>query len=194
MRRAFDLRPSASPRALHRFLLTRALAATFVVSSGCVPAVQYEEAQSAAEVAREGERRTAEKLARVEKELEKLKAEYAQVSERATQSDLELAQAALERTSLEKQRDEHEALVTQLRNELARVGDHLRSFSAERDALGERLEAAQAELDRLQEELTRARERLAQSESADEPRAAADTEPEALNPSSAPHPPEAPAP
>lgn len=206
MRRTFELRPSASsrarlasrgPRALHRFLFVRGLAATFVLS-GCVPAVQYEEAQSAAEVAREAERRTAEKLASVEQELERLEQERAQASERAAQYDLELAEAALERTYLEKQRDESAALVTQLRGELARVGDHLRSFSDERAELGERLEAAQAELDRLQEELARARERVAQSSSPNEPtdaEADADAaEPEDVNPSSDPHPPRAPAP
>lgn len=176
---------SGAPRALHRFLFVRSLAAGILMMS-CVPTAQYEEAQSAAHVAREAERRAVEKLASVEQELERLQEEHGQVAERAARYDSELAQAELDRIYLEKQRDEHAELVTQLRGELARVGDHLRTFSDERADLGARLEAAQEELDRLQEELSRARERLTPEASAMD---SAD-----LSPSSDPRPPAAPVP
>ncbi len=141
----------APHREFHKFIVVRSFVACLAVT-GCVPAVQYEEAQSAAEVEREGHRRAAQRLYAAEQELAKLKAEHEQLKARLAEKDQTLAAVELDVQRAAKQRDEHAELVTQLRGELARVGDHLRAFSVEKDGLNQRLDAAQSELERLTEE------------------------------------------
>ena len=147
---------SGAPAALHKLPLVRSWAAALVLV-GCVPAAQYEEAQSATEVAQEAERRTAARLAEIEAELEALAETHAAAERRLAEYDAEASQAALDRAHLEQQRDEHAELVNQLRSELARVGDHLRIYSEDRATLSERLEEAQTEIEGLQTRLEAAR-------------------------------------
>lgn len=166
---------SGQPRALHRFLIVRSVVAA-IAFFGCVPAAQYEEAQSAAEVAQEAQRRTLARLAEVEAELERLQTTHARAEQRLGQYDQAVSEAALERVHLEKQRDEHAELVSTLRGELARVGDHLRVYSDDRSELSERLELAQAELERLSSELERLRAGQSSLEEPDAPAPSAETD------------------
>jgi chromosome segregation ATPase len=160
---------SGQPRALHRFLIVRSVVAA-IAFFGCVPAAHYEEAQSAAQVAEEAQRRTSARLAEVEAELERLKVDHARAQQRLGSYDQAVSEAELERVHLEKQRDEHAELVTTLRGELARVGDHLRIYSEDRTELGERLELAQGELERLAAELDRLRAGQEPPSAGDEPK------------------------
>src|SRR5690606_987466 len=123
--------------------------------------------RSAADVAREAQRRAEARIAELEAELARIEKEHAEARDRLGRFDEAVSQAALERTHLEKQPDEHAELVTTLRGELARVGDHLRMYSESRDELSERLELAQGELERLTAELAALRAQSALDEGSD---------------------------
>jgi chromosome segregation ATPase len=144
-----------------------------IALSGCVPATSYEQANSAAEVEREGHRRAAVKLAAAEEELKLAKAE--KVALLAEKKDLEarlqteesaLAQTSLDMESAKKENEQQTELVTQLRGELARVGDHLKTYQGDKDALAEELAAAEAKIKLLEEQIVYLRSKAATSEDA----------------------------
>ncbi len=133
-----------------RLLVTRAIALSLALG-GCVPATSYEQANSAAEVEREGHRRSAEKLTAAETALEAEKAEKEALlaEKKALQDKLLSEEERLARTSLEvetatKAQEEQTELVTQLRGELARVGEHIKVYRDDKDDLAAKLSAAEA--------------------------------------------------
>lgn len=122
-----------SPRKLLLALLLGAV-------SGCVPITRLEEAQSAAQVEKEGWRRS-------EQELQELKAENLRLSGQIQaqgrvleERDEALSQAELDRSVQGKQRQDAEGVVEQLRSELARVGSHLQSYRDDKQKLEAELE------------------------------------------------------
>lgn len=146
---------SRNPR-LPRLLVTRALALSFALS-GCVPSTSYEQANSAAEVEREGHRRSAEKLAAAEAALaaEKAEKESLLAQKKALEEKLLTEEERLARTSLEmetasKAQEEQSELVTQLRGELARVGEHIKVYRDDKEELSAQLSAAEARVSMLE--------------------------------------------
>ncbi len=139
--------------ALCRFIVMRYIAAACTLS-GCVPATAYEQATSAAEVEREGHKRAAQRLARVEGELEetrrerdRLIAEKNDLLGRLSSEESRLAQVAVELENGQKETEQQEELVTQLRGELARVGEHIKVYAGQKSDLQSELEAAQLALE-----------------------------------------------
>ena len=138
--------------ALCRFVAVRYVAAVCSLS-GCVPATAYEQANSTADVEREGHRRAAEELVRVEGELkqarierDRLLAERSQLLSRLQNEETRSAQASLDVQTGEKATEQQQELVTQLRGELARVGQHIKVYEGERSDLRTELEATTAAL------------------------------------------------
>lgn len=159
----------AHPR-LPRLMVTRTLAASLALS-GCVPATQWEEASSAAEVEAEGHRRVAERLNAAEAELERTKLENQKLAEAkaALEAQLQkeerrLAQTAMDMESSKKEQEQQIELVTQLRGELARVGDHLKSYQSDKDGLEVKLSAAEVQVESLKKEIEHLRSRAQASE------------------------------
>lgn len=123
------------------------LAPLFVLAllgPGCVPATQFEETQSAAQVEREGRRRA-------EQQAEQLSAENAQLRQQMQQEkrelearDQALSQAALDTSAQGKQRQEAESMVEQLRGELARAGNHLQAYHDDKQKLEQALTSESA--------------------------------------------------
>jgi flagellar motor protein MotB len=147
-----------APRLL--FPVASALVAAAALSS-CVPALQYEEATSAAEVQAEAHRRVSLQLQAAEAKLRRLEMDLQAERARADARDQSLAQEKLERSQIVKERDDAALLLEQLRSDLARAGDSMRAYAednarlekerAERQAQGSR-----AELAGLTQELERA--------------------------------------
>jgi hypothetical protein len=119
-------------------------AGAFLGAHGCVPAVRYEEARSAAEVEAEARRRSGLELERARAEIERLQAEIRVREERLRSSDDLIEQAKLDQDLAAKQRDENATLVDQLRYELARVGGDLQASAAEKTKLERELTATRA--------------------------------------------------
>lgn len=110
-----------SPRQLALLLLLG-------VFSGCVPATQFEETQSAAQVEMEGRRRSEYQVSQLKTENAELRAQMQKQSQVLDDRDQALSQAQLDSSTLGKQREDAEGMVQQLRGELARVGGHLQTF------------------------------------------------------------------
>lgn len=163
--------------ALCRFVAVRYIAAVCSLS-GCVPATAYEQANSTADVEREGHRRSVEELARTEAELtqirterDRLLTERNQLLSRLKNEETVSAQASLDVQTGEKATEQQQELVTQLRGELARVGQHIKVYEGERSDLRTELDtttAALAEKDQrisaLQAEIVGLKTNEAQSE------------------------------
>lgn len=122
---------------------TKTLAPLFLLLLSCVPITRYEEAESAAEVEAEGRRRAAQELETVRQRVAELEAAL-----QAQTAELEARQRSLDEQQLatsisDKQRQENASMVEQLRTELSRTGDHLRTYSEEKARLERELESAQ---------------------------------------------------
>jgi len=111
---------------------------------GCVPAIRFEEAQSAAQVELEGRRRAEHEVSQLKAQAEELTRLLQQQTSTIGQHEEALAQADLDTTTQGKQREDAEGLVQQLQGELARVGGHLRSFSDDKQKLEASREAEAA--------------------------------------------------
>lgn len=112
---------------------------------GClVPVAQVEEAQSALRVEQRAHRATAERMYAQAKRLGEAERalEQAKQATPAVSPD-EAAQAQFDYDVATKQRDEAEAVVEQLRGELARIGGHLKAYAGDRERLAQELEAKQ---------------------------------------------------
>src|SRR5882724_4648918 len=96
------------------------IAALAGLVGACVPAARYEEAKSASEV------------------------ELAQRQQKLAETEQSVSETKLENSVAVKERDEATGLVDQLRGELARVGDDLRTFAKQKADLEKSLDAAQA--------------------------------------------------
>ncbi|HYQ16117.1 MAG TPA: hypothetical protein VEQ58_10175 [Polyangiaceae bacterium] len=117
--------------------------------SGCVPATQFEETQSAAQVAGEGQRRAELQAQQLTAENEQLRAQMQQEKRALDERDEALSQAALDTSAQGKQRQDAEGLVEQLRGELARVGGHLQAFHDDKQKLEQELTAETARVEAL---------------------------------------------
>jgi hypothetical protein len=105
------------------------------VFSGCVPATQFEETQSAAQVEMEGRRRSEYQVTQLKSENAELRAQMQKQSQVLDDRDQALSQAQLDSSTLGKQREDAEGMVEQLRGELARVGGHLQTFHDDQQKL-----------------------------------------------------------
>jgi len=117
--------------------------AALALASGCVNTANYEEARSAAAVEREGRRRTQAALEETQAQLARANAALLVRESAIVEQQQKLAEGDLDLQLAHKQRDENGELVSQLRGELARVGDHLRSYSEEKQRLAEELRLAE---------------------------------------------------
>jgi len=105
------------------------------VFSGCVPATQFEETQSAAQVEMEGRRRSEYQASQLKAENAELRAQMQKQSQVLDDRDQALSQAQLDSSTLGKQREDAEGMVEQLRGELGRVGGHLQTVHDDQQKL-----------------------------------------------------------
>jgi hypothetical protein len=110
-----------------------------LVSASCVPVTRYEEARSAAQVEMEGRRRAEHRVTEVEYERDRLRAELEGRDGALRQRDEAIDESKLASGVLAKERDQAAELVEQLRGELARVGEHMRTFSEQKRELEQAL-------------------------------------------------------
>jgi hypothetical protein len=110
----------------------------------CVPATRYEEAKSASEVELAGRQRAQAELAATQAKLAAAQAELDQRSQKLAETEQSVSESKLENSVAVKERDEATGIVEQLRGELARVGDNLRSYAQQKADLEKSLQAAQA--------------------------------------------------
>lgn len=117
----------------------RALLLLLATLSGCVPATQFEETQSAAQVERAGRLRAEQQAQDLNQENGQLRAQMQQEKRELDARDQALSQAELDTSAQGKQRQEAEGMVEQLRGELARVGSHLQAFNDDKQKLEQAL-------------------------------------------------------
>ncbi|HEY6722814.1 MAG TPA: hypothetical protein VI197_02250 [Polyangiaceae bacterium] len=130
----------------HRALVAARAAAgltLLLIASGCVSQSAFEEAQSAAEVERAAHQRAAARLAEVEGSYSGLESDLQRREAALAEQERRLAEADLSLKLAHQERDASGQLVDQLRGELARVGDHLRAYSEQKDRLTEELRVAE---------------------------------------------------
>jgi chromosome segregation ATPase len=146
------LKRTSRARWVHAVVLTRVIVGALLLG-GCVSKTSLEQADSAIDVEREGRRRTALQLAAAEGEVERLKAEREALLEKLQNEEEETSSSLLDVTMTQKDRDHQAELVTQLRGELARVGEHLKSFAGDSLALTEQKQQLEAQVVNLRAEL-----------------------------------------
>ena len=132
--------------------------AALLLGSGCVSQSAFEEAQSAAQVEREAHLRAEARMVEAERALAALQGDLTRREAALTEQERRLAEADLNLKLAHQERDQSGQLVDQLRGELARVGDHLRVYSEQKDRLTEELRAAEGrsvQLDARSERLER---------------------------------------
>lgn len=130
-----------APRLVLHVASVAAVAGLF---SACVPATQYEEAKSASEVQFAARQRAEAELVATRSKLDAAAAELSQREQKLAETEQSVSESKLENTVAVKERDEATGLVDQLRGELARVGDNLRSYAEQKADLEKSLQAAQA--------------------------------------------------
>ncbi len=121
-----------------------AVAAVAGLLGACVPATQYEEAKSASEVESAKRQRAESDLATTQAKLEAANAELSERDQKLAATEEAVSESKLENSVAVKERDEATGLVDQLRGELGRAGDDLRSFAQQKADLQKSLEAAKA--------------------------------------------------
>jgi hypothetical protein len=118
--------------------------------AGCVvPEARYDEARSATRVEQEANRRTQARLVELSRELDLLHAQLATREKELEKRETDLSQANLDADVARGERQYALELVEQLRAELGRTGDHLRSFAADRAKLAQALDAAELRAKRI---------------------------------------------
>ncbi len=120
------------------------LAALASLLGACVSTTQYEEAKSASEVELAGRQRAQAELLVTRTKLDAAQAELDQRSQKLAETEQSVSESKLENSVAVKERDEATGMVDQLRGELARVGDNLRSYAQQKAELEKSLQAAQA--------------------------------------------------
>ena len=113
------------------------------LATACVPATRYEEAKSAAEVELSGRQRAEAELRATRSKLDQVTAELNQREQKLSETEQSVSETKLENSVAVKERDEATGMVDQLRGELARVGDNLRSYAKQKADLEKSLAAAQ---------------------------------------------------
>jgi hypothetical protein len=119
------------------------IAALAGLASACVPATRYEEAKSASEVELAGRQHAEAELREMHAKVDALSAELEQRQQKLAETEQSVSETKLENSVAVKERDEATGLVDQLRGELARVGDDLRTFAKQKADLEKSLDAAQ---------------------------------------------------
>jgi len=112
--------------------------------NACVPAARYEEAKSASEVELAARQRAEAELLVTRTRLEAATVELNRREQKLAETEQSVSESKLENSVAVKERDEATGLVDQLRGELARVGDNLRSYAEQKADLEKSLQAAQA--------------------------------------------------
>ena len=130
-----------APRLILHVASVAALAGMF---AACVPATRFEEVQSASEVELAGRRRAEAALAETRQKLDTALAQLGEREQKLAATEQTVSESKLESSVAVKERDEATGLVSQLRGDLARVGDNLRSYAQEKAELERSLQAAQA--------------------------------------------------
>lgn len=103
-------------------------------SAGCVTKTKYEEARSAALVEREGRRRNQEELILLQQKFQSLQVALAEREQRLEDSGERVAESDLARDVALGERQSAVELVEQLRSDLERTGNHLRTFAEAKNA------------------------------------------------------------
>lgn len=119
------------------------VAALAGILGACVPATRYEEAKSASEVEFAGRKHAEAELSEMRAKVDALTAELAQRQQKLAETEQSVSETKFENSVAVKERDEATGLVDQLRGELARVGDDLRTFAKQKADLEKSLDAAQ---------------------------------------------------
>ncbi len=112
--------------------------------NACVPATRYEEAKSASEVALAARQRAEVALRATQEQLDALATQLDQRERQLAESEQSISETKLENSVATKERDEASGLVDQLRGDLGRVGDNLRSYAKEKADLETSLQVANA--------------------------------------------------
>jgi flagellar motor protein MotB len=120
-----------------------AVAAIAGLMVACVPATQYEEAKSASEVEMAGRQRAEAQLQAANAKLDAANAELSERDAKLAATEETVSESKLENSVALKERDEATGLVDQLRGELGRVGDDLRSYAKQKSDLEQSLAAAE---------------------------------------------------
>lgn len=113
------------------------------LGSGCVSQSAFEQAQSTADVERAAHERAETRAAAAEAALAELQSSLERREAALAEQERRLAEADLSLKLAHQERDASGQLVDQLRGELARVGDHLREYSEQKDRLTQELRAAE---------------------------------------------------
>ena len=121
-----------------------AVAAAAGLLGACVPATQYEEAKSASEVESAKRQRAESDLAATQAKLEAANAELSERDQKIAQTEQAVSQSQLDNSVALKERDEAAGLVDQLRGELGRAGNDLRSYAQQKADLQKSLDEAKA--------------------------------------------------
>ncbi|HEV8248051.1 MAG TPA: hypothetical protein VGP93_19890 [Polyangiaceae bacterium] len=140
---AFELLTFA-PRILVQLAAVAALSGLFY---GCVPAKQYEQAETAARQQAEARKHDREKLRSAEQRIAELSSDLERKYVAIEQGQSTLASSKLETTVALKDREAAQQMVEQLQSDLARAGDHLAWFSSEKNDLGKALLLAEQRMD-----------------------------------------------
>lgn len=104
------------------------------LSASCVTKTRYEEARSAAVVEREGRRRNQEELVALQQKFQVLQSTLKEREQRLEDSGERVAEADLARDVALGERQSAVELVEQLRMDLERTGNHLRTFAEAKNA------------------------------------------------------------
>ena len=119
-------------------------------ATGCmVSKTRYDELDRAFRMESEAHRQTRARLYEIEHKLANLWAVLAEREQRLAQNENQLAESELDNNRVSQERQASDGLVEQLRNDLARVGDHLRVFGEQKATLQESLAAAEARAQRI---------------------------------------------
>jgi hypothetical protein len=107
------------------------LAAACSATTGCVPAMRYEEASSAADVESEAHRRAGLALAASQARVAELEAELRRRDQKLDAGDQKLAEEQLAHGIAAKELNETSSLLDQLRGDLSRANENLQAYAAD---------------------------------------------------------------
>lgn len=136
-----------APRLILHVASVAALAGMF---AACVPTSRYEAAKSASELELAGRMRAEAELQATRSQLADVTAELNRREQNLLASEQSVSASKFENTLAVKERDEATGLVEQLRGELARVGDNLRSYAQQKAELEKSLQAVQTRKQELE--------------------------------------------
>jgi hypothetical protein len=121
----------------------------------CVPSTQYEEAKSASEVELARRERAEAELRVARGQIDALTEELTQRQQKLAETEQSVSETKFENSVAVKERDEATGMVDQLRGDLARVGDNLRSYAQQKADLEKSLAVLQAHKSELEQSETR---------------------------------------